>query len=95
VSPLAQERSSGVAFKICKAARAVTQLFDEMTLILEPVSVTQLAEATVTDRTTLTRNRRLLEHQGLIQVDRGHDWRAREVRLMDRGRDVLAHVYPV
>jgi DNA-binding MarR family transcriptional regulator len=49
----------------------------------------------VTDRTTLTGNLRLLEYQGLIQIDRAHDQRAREVRLTDRGRDVLAHVYPV
>ncbi len=59
------------------------------------MTVTRLAEATVTDRTTLTRNLRLLERQGLIQVDRGHDRREREVRLTDRGRDVLAQVYPV
>ena len=49
----------------------------------------------MTDRTTLTRNLRRLEHQGLVQVDRGHDRRGREVRLTERGRDVLAQVYPV
>jgi len=108
---LAQEGSSCVSFNIRKAARAVTQLYDERlrpcglrstqlsilgkTLVLEPVTITHLAEATVTDRTTLTRNLRLLEQQGLIQVDRGHDRREREVRLTDRGRDVLAQVYPI
>jgi DNA-binding MarR family transcriptional regulator len=108
---LAQEGSSCVSFNIRKAARTVTQLYDERlrpfglrstqlsilgkTLILQPVTVTRLAEATVTDRTTLTRNLRLLEHQGLIQVDMGKDRREREVRLTDRGRDALAHVYPV
>jgi DNA-binding MarR family transcriptional regulator len=111
VGQLAQEGSSCVSFNIRKAARAVTQLYDERmrpfglrstqlpilgkTLILEPVTVTHLAEATVTDRTTLTRNLRLLEQQGLIQVDMGHDRREREVRLTDRGREVLAHVYPI
>jgi DNA-binding MarR family transcriptional regulator len=108
---LAQEGSSCVSFNIRKAARAVTQLYDERmrpfglrstqlpilgkTLILEPVTVTRLAEATMTDRTTLTRNLRLLERQGLIQVDKGNDRRERAVRLTDRGRDVLAHVYPI
>jgi DNA-binding MarR family transcriptional regulator len=108
---LAQEGSSCVSFNIRKAARAVTQLYDERMrpfglrstqlpilgrmLILEPVTVTHLAKATMTDRTTLTRNLRLLEHQGLIQVDRGKDRREREVRLTDRGREVLAQVYPV
>ena len=108
---LAQEGSSCVSFNIRKAARAVTQLYDERmrpfglrstqlsilgkALVLQPVTVTRLAEVTVTDRTTLTRNLRLLEQQGLIQVDRGHDRREREVRLTDRGREVLAHVYPI
>jgi DNA-binding MarR family transcriptional regulator len=108
---LAQEGSSCVSFNIRKAARAVTQLYDERmrpfglrstqlpilgkTLVLQPVTVTRLAEATVTDRTTLTRNLRLLEHQGLIQITRGDDRREREVRLTDRGRDVLAQVYPI
>ena len=102
---LAQEGSSCVSFNIRKAARAVTQMYDERmrsfglrstqlsilakTLILEPVTVTRLAEATVTDRTTLTRNLRLL------RVDMGNDRREREVRLTDRGRDVLAQVYPI
>jgi DNA-binding MarR family transcriptional regulator len=108
---LAQEGSGCVSFNIRKAARAVTQLYDERmrpfglrstqlpilgkTLILEPVTVTHLAEATVTDRTTLTRNLRLLEKQGLIQVAEGNDRREREVRLTDRGREVLAQVYPI
>jgi DNA-binding MarR family transcriptional regulator len=108
---LAQEGSRCVSFNIRKAARAVTQLYDERmrpfglrstqlpilgkTLVLEPVTVTRLAEATLTDRTTLTRNLRLLEHQGLIQVAQGQDRREREVRLTDRGREVLAQVYPI
>jgi DNA-binding MarR family transcriptional regulator len=111
VGQLAQEGSSCVSFNIRKAARAVTQLYDERlrpfglrstqlsilgkTLVLQPVTVTRLAEATVTDRTTLTRNLHLLERQGLIAVGRGHDRREREVRLTDRGRDVLARVYPI
>src|SRR5919198_3659700 len=108
---LAQEGASCVCFNIRKAARAVTQLYDERlrpfglgstqlsilgkTLILEPVTVTRLAEATVTDRTTLTRNLRLLEQQGFIRVDLGNDRRERQVRLTDRGREVLAQVYPI
>jgi hypothetical protein len=41
------------------------------TLLLEPVTVTHLAEVAVTDRTTLTRNLRLPEQRGLIRIDRG------------------------
>jgi DNA-binding MarR family transcriptional regulator len=105
----AQEEPSCVCFNVRKAARAVTQLYDErmrpfglrgtqlailgQTRLLEPVTVTHLAEAAVMDRTTLTRNLRLLEQQGLIRIDRGEDRREREVRLTDRGRDILAHMY--
>jgi DNA-binding MarR family transcriptional regulator len=108
---LAQEGSRCVSCNIRKAARTVTQLYDERlrpcgrrrtqlsilgkALVLEPVTVTRLAEATVTDRPTLTRNLGLLEHPGLIPVDMGQDRREREVRLTDRGRDVLAHGSPL
>jgi DNA-binding MarR family transcriptional regulator len=65
------------------------------TRLLEPVTVTYLAEVAVTDRTTLTRNLRPLEPQGLIRIDRGEDRRERAVWLTDRGRDILAHVHPI
>jgi DNA-binding MarR family transcriptional regulator len=96
MSMFAQEEPSCVGFNVRKAARGVTQLDDERmrpfglrvtplairgkTLLLEPVTVTHLAEVAVTDRTTLTRNLRLLEQQGLIRIDRGEDRCEREVR---------------
>jgi DNA-binding MarR family transcriptional regulator len=111
MSMFAQEEPSCVCFNVRKAARAVTQLDDERmwpfglrvtplailgkTLLLEPMTVTHLAEVAVTDRPTLTRNLRLLEPQGLIRIDRGEDRRAGERRLTDRGRDILAHVDPI
>jgi DNA-binding MarR family transcriptional regulator len=111
LSQLAQECSGCISFNIRKGARAITQLYDERmrpfglrstqlpilatTLLQEPVTVSRLAKVTLTDRTTLTRNLRLLEQQGLIQIGKGQDRRAREVRLTDRGREVLAQVYPV
>ena len=94
-----------------KAARAVTQLYDEAlrptglrvtqfsilgaTVVMEPVTVTRLANATVTDRTTLTRNLNLLKKQGLIRVDPGNDRREREVTLTDRGRQAVVKVLPL
>jgi DNA-binding MarR family transcriptional regulator len=108
---LAQEGSSCVSFNIRKAARTVTQLYDERlrplgirstqlsilgkTMALQPVTVTHLAKATLTDRTTLTRNLSLLEKQGLIRLECGEDRREREVLLTERGRDLLAQVYPI
>ncbi len=61
---------------------------------MQPVTVTRLARATVTDRTTLTRNLNLLAKRGLIRLQAGTDRREREVLLTDRGRDVLAGAYP-
>jgi predicted metal-binding membrane protein len=73
---LAREGASCVSFNIRKAARAVTQLYDERmrpfglrstqlsilgrTLVLEPVTVTRLAEATGTDRTAMSGARAIM-----------------------------------
>ena len=94
-----------------KAARAVTQVYDQVlrptglrvtqfgilgtTMAMEPVTVTRLAGATVTDRTTLTRNLKLLEKAGLIRVDSGNDRREREVTLTARGREAVIKAYPL
>lgn len=98
-------------FNIRKAARAITQLYDDVlrtsglratqfsilavTRKLGPVTVSRLAEETVTDRTTLTRNLRLLTQQRLIKITPGDDRREREVTLTDRGRAALAKAYPL
>ena len=94
-----------------KAARAVTQLYDEAlrpagvlatqlpllmtTRQFEPVTVNQLAEATVMDRTTLTRNLRPLQRDGLIRIAPGKDRRVREVSLTRKGHTALAQAYPL
>jgi DNA-binding MarR family transcriptional regulator len=98
-------------FNIRKAARAITQLYDDglratglratqfsilsVTRRLGPVTVTRLAEETVTDRTTLTRNLKLLAQQRLVRITAGEDRREREVTLTDRGRAALAQAYPL
>jgi len=94
-----------------KAARAVTQVYDEVlrptglrvtqfgilgaTKAMEPVTLTRLADATVTDRTTLTRNLKLLEKRGLIRVQMGNDRREREVTLTAQGREALVSGLPL
>jgi len=109
---LAKSKCAGCACgSLRKAARAVTQLYDEVlrptglritqfsilgaTMAMEPITVTRLAEATVTDRTTLTRNLKLLEKQGLIRVAPGNDRREREVALTSRGRQALVRTLPL
>ena len=97
-------------FNVRKAARAVTQLYDD---ILRPSglritqfslltvihltgtgNITDLAEAAVMDRTTLTRNLKLLADAGLITIREGDDARVREVSLTAAGRARLGAALP-
>lgn len=94
-----------------KAARVVTQLYDEalrpsglratqLSLLVAirlrgPVTVKELAQITVTDRTTLTRNLRPLEKQGLIRIGTGKDRRERVLALTERGQKALVHALPL
>lgn len=93
-----------------KATRALTLLYDaylrpaglrvtqysllKNVLAREPVSVNQLADATVTDRTTLTRNLRVLQQRRLIRIQEGEDRRSREVTVTPRGREAVARATP-
>jgi DNA-binding MarR family transcriptional regulator len=89
----------------------VTQLYDEalrsqglrgtqFTLLVVvrnrgPVTVKQLADTTVTDRTTLTRNLRPLEKKRLIRIESGKDRRERIVTLTDRGQRAVTNALPL
>lgn len=97
-------------FNLRKVTRAVTQLYDDMLRpsglrvtqfsllvvgrMMGPVSVTRLAEMTVMDRTTLTRNLELLRKKGLIEVAPGDDRRTRIVTITRRGNAALAEAMP-
>ncbi len=94
-----------------KAVRAVSQLYDDAfrpiglratqfgllgaTGMLGPLTINRLAEAIVMDRTTLTRNLRPLEKQGLLRIRPGEDRREREVSITKRGEIILAKGYPL
>ncbi len=98
-------------FNLRKTARAITQLYDEAlrpsglrctqfslliaATMLEPVTVTHLAEIVVMDRTTLARNLRPLEKMGLMNVEPGDDQRTRIVTLTTRGKEVLSKALPL
>lgn len=98
-------------FNLRKAARAVTSMYDEalrptglratqlpllmIAKVLGTTTVTQLAEAVVMDRTTLTRNLRPLEKRGLISVEEGEDRRVRHVAIRPRGLEVLRKAIPL
>ena len=93
-----------------RAARAVTRVYDEAfrpmgyraTQVgilsaltgLGPVTLSELADETVTDRTTLTRNLQLLEKKGLICLECGDDRRERRVCMTKRGSELLRAAQP-
>jgi DNA-binding MarR family transcriptional regulator len=57
--------------------------------------ITQLAKVLVMDRTTLTRNLKPLEKQGLVQVAPGEDQRMRLVTLTEPGQQALTKALPL
>jgi DNA-binding MarR family transcriptional regulator len=97
-------------FNIRKASRVITQHFDEVMQpsglrgtqfsILAIVArrgaptMSELAANLVMDRTTLTRNLRPLEEQGLIKNVPGVDRRTRSISLTSKGCKVLAKALP-
>jgi DNA-binding MarR family transcriptional regulator len=93
-----------------QATRAVTQLYDDMlrpsglritqfsllTVIrlTGGASIGTLADAAVMDRTTLTRNLKLLADVKLIRIEEGDDARVRLVTLTREGEARLAAAQP-
>jgi DNA-binding MarR family transcriptional regulator len=94
-----------------KAARAVTQLFDEalapsglrvtqFTLLVTShlsgeSTINELAERMAMDRTTLSRNLKPLVRSGLLEMRPGEDGRTRLVRLTPAGEQALEEAYPL
>ncbi len=62
---------------------------------LEAPTLGRLAEATGLDRSTLGRNLRVLERQGLVRLAAGDDARTRTARLTKRGARVFAAAAPL
>lgn len=99
------------AFNLRKATRAVSQFYDailrpsgirgtQYSLLVAlklkgKALITELAEETVMDRTTLTRNLEVMERQGLVDVAPGEDKRTRIVSITDKGLAILQEAYPM
>lgn len=97
-------------FNLRKAARAVTQLYDEslrpaglrttqfsLLMVIRAagrISISELAEKAVMDRTTLKRNLDLLQREGLVRVQPGADARVREVTLTPAAQKKLLAALP-
>ena len=57
--------------------------------------MTNLAEMTVTERTTLTRNLTILEKKGFILIVPGQDRREHQVSITEKGLEILATALPL
>ena len=98
-------------FNTRKAARAVTRFYDGMLApsglkatqltmlgaisISGPARMSELADMLALDKTTLTRNLKLLEADGLIAITAGVDRRVRVVALTGAGTDALDSALPL
>ena len=63
--------------------------------LAETISINRMAEKIGLDRTTLVRNLKLVEEQGLVTVKPGKDLRTRMVSLTPKGRDTLLAALPL
>jgi len=97
-------------FNVRKSARVLTQYYDEAlhpiglratqftTLAIlsqaENITISDLADVLVMDRTTLTRNLRPLEDQGFLKSETGEDRRTRVIRLSNKGMSKLKTAIP-
>ena len=94
-----------------RTSRALTQLYDELlqpsglrvtqfSLLVnigreEQATIGRLAELLIMDRTTLTRNLRVLEKDGLIATVDDGDKRTHAVRLTAKGERALVKALPL
>jgi len=98
-------------FNLRKAARVITQHFDEalrpsgllitqFTILVTVAmaksgTINELAEVLGMDRTTLTRNLKPLQRKGWLKAEPGQDQRTRIVSLTPEGEEVLAKAFPL
>jgi DNA-binding MarR family transcriptional regulator len=100
-----------VDFNLRRAARKVTKAFDEAirpsglkitqfslltaAYLEENQNVGRLAELMGMDRTTLSRNLKLLEKRGLVKLEPGQDRREVRVSLTNEGLDAMEMAAPL
>ena len=98
-------------YKMRRASRVVTQVYDrffkpcnlaptQFSLLVALssaglVTISRLAEAMAMDRTTLTRNLKPLEREGLVKIVPGPDRRTRAVTLTSSGKKKLLAALPL
>ncbi len=104
-------REQCVCFNLRKAARAVSQTYDDflrpsglrttqfslLALLAGegPLTIRALADRMVMDRTTLTRNLKLVERAGHVRIGPGRDRRTRIVEVTPKGRQAVKAALPL
>jgi len=99
-----------LCLQVRKTARMVTQWYDaclqpsglrstQFNLLVaialaQVVPLTRLADVMVLDRTTLARNLKPLESQGLVVIEPGEDKRVHLIRLTEGGYQLLEKALP-
>ena len=94
-----------------QVTRAITQFYDailqptglratQFTVLVTislngQLTMTELAQQLGMDRTTLTRNLKPLEKQGLVKSQAGEDKRTREVTITDQGKERVKKSLPL
>ncbi len=100
-----------ICFNMRKTTRAITAHYDRiispsglkatqlsllMTVLLrEKANLSQLANMLGMDRTTVSRNARLLEQRGMISISSGEDRREQCIDLTDAGREAINLALPL
>jgi len=98
-------------FNLRKAARAVTQAYDDairpsglratqFSLLatvaeVQPIGIKELAKDLVLDRTTLGRNLQVLVDRGLLEIGEGEDRRYRPISLTPSGQQAFDLALPL
>jgi len=93
-----------ICFNLRKAARAITQVYDQMfreigltagqiSILLSlctigQMTVSELSQAMSTERTTITRNLKPLVRDDLLEISVGEDKRSRQVSITPKGREL-------
>lgn len=102
---------SCVCFNLRKASRLLSQLYDQalkptglkvtqFTLMMavagnDSITIGKLARPLGMDRTTLSRNARLLEKKGLLKIGEGGDRREQILNLTEKGAGLLLEAIPL
>ncbi len=92
-------------FNLRKATRAITKVFDDALKpsglystqfsllaaisVMDSATISNLSQALIMDRTTLTRNLNPLQENGWVEVSPGEDRRTKNLSLTKSGKKVL------